>query len=101
MRSRTHRYIRYEDGSEELYDHRDDANERRNLAGNEGSAAVIEKLQKHFPTTEAKEAPDYYRGTTGETHDWKTKAAAEGDPDCVNAAKLKGQAWKAAAANLP
>ena len=46
------RYIRYADGSEELYDHQGDPNEWNNLAAGELNpvqAGVIERLKKHLP----------------------------------------------------
>lgn len=45
------RYIRYRDGSEELYDHSSDPTERHNLAGNTEYDSVIERLAKQLPTT--------------------------------------------------
>ncbi|MCA9270206.1 MAG: sulfatase, partial [Planctomycetales bacterium] len=41
VRSENWRYIRYADGSEELYDHRRDADERTNLAGDPAFKQVI------------------------------------------------------------
>ena len=46
-----YRYIRYEDGGEELYDHRNDPNEWFNIAGENASADVIEGLKKQLPAT--------------------------------------------------
>ncbi len=43
------RYIRYADGSEELYDHENDANEWENLASNPELTEVIAGLKKHLP----------------------------------------------------
>jgi arylsulfatase A-like enzyme len=47
------RYIRYNDGTEELYDHRVDPLERTNLAGKPEYADVKAKLAKHLPTKNA------------------------------------------------
>lgn len=49
------RYIRYADGSEELYDHQKDPNEWDNLARNLSpeQAAVIERLREHLPKANA------------------------------------------------
>jgi iduronate 2-sulfatase len=44
------RYIQYRDGSEELYDHRVDPLEHRNLAGDPLFAHVIKNMAKHIPT---------------------------------------------------
>ena len=43
------RYIRYEDGSEEFYDHRTDKNEWKNLAGNAQYQTTKEALKDYFP----------------------------------------------------
>lgn len=44
-----YRYIRYGDGSEELYDHQNDQNEWTNLADKPGLANVKAALAKHIP----------------------------------------------------
>ncbi len=49
-----YRYIRYENGDEELYDHRSDPHEWSNLAGRAELAEVKQRLAKHFPVTEVK-----------------------------------------------
>ncbi|MBI9018293.1 MAG: sulfatase [Phycisphaerae bacterium] len=49
IRSEHYRYIRYEDGSEELYDHRNDANEWHNLASNQKYLQIKEKLKAQLP----------------------------------------------------
>lgn len=49
VRSENWRYIRYADGSEELYDHRVDPGEFTNLAGDEKHANVKKKLSKWLP----------------------------------------------------
>ena len=55
-RSETHRYIRYRDGSEELYDLRNDPNEWNNVAGDPANEAIRLELAKHFPSVNADEA---------------------------------------------
>lgn len=45
------RYIHYFDGTEELYDHRNDLNEWTNLAGNPEYTAIKAKLKAHLPTS--------------------------------------------------
>lgn len=50
LRTQTHRYIRYADGSEELYDHRADPHEWTNLASRPESAALKQELAKRLPT---------------------------------------------------
>ncbi len=53
LRTDRYRYIRYEDGSAELYDHESDPNEWNNLAGNPEYTDLINSLKKSFPKTEA------------------------------------------------
>jgi arylsulfatase A-like enzyme len=57
VRSEAFRYIRYADGSEELYDMRSDSNEWHNLAGLPEMAAVLEAHRRWLPATSAKPAP--------------------------------------------
>lgn len=49
VRSRDYRYIRYADGSEELYDHRTDPHEWHNLAAREDQRAVIRAHARFLP----------------------------------------------------
>ena len=53
VRSEHWRYIRYADGSEELYDHRSDPNEWTNLVKNAMSAGVIREHARWLPKTSA------------------------------------------------
>ena len=57
VRTERWRYIRYADGSEELYDHDKDAMEWTNLAGKPEFAAVQKELSAHLPKQHAPEAP--------------------------------------------
>lgn len=61
VRSQHWRYIRYADGTEELYDHRSDPQEHRNLAGATGSDEIMHKHRKWLPTRDAVEVPDLKR----------------------------------------
>jgi arylsulfatase A-like enzyme len=56
VRSERYRYIRYNDGSEELYDHEQDPQEWTNLAGKPEHAAVIKQLAKWLPQDNVAEA---------------------------------------------
>lgn len=47
------RYIRYADGTEELYDVKSDPNEWTNLAGKPELAAVTQELGAYIPKAEA------------------------------------------------
>ena len=57
VRTEGWRYIRYADGSEELYDMRNDPNEWTNLAGEPAHAARIEELRGWLPSRNARPAP--------------------------------------------
>lgn len=57
VRSQRWRYIRYADGSEELYDHDNDPHEFTNLAGRSQYANVIADHARHLPRTEQPHAP--------------------------------------------
>ena len=58
VRSDDFRYIRYADGSEELYDHRVDPMEWTNLAGDEKYAGTKESLARWLPSVNVPEAPE-------------------------------------------
>lgn len=53
VRSENWRYIRYRDGGEELYDHRNDPGEHVNLAGDPQYAEIIEAHKKWLPENDA------------------------------------------------
>ena len=57
VRSERWRYIRYADGTEELYDHRDDPHEWTNRANDPGLAEVSREHARWLPATEAPPAP--------------------------------------------
>ena len=71
VRTERWRYIRYADGSEELYDHEIDPHEWTNLANDPGSKETLTRLKTHLPKTNARQVPgksrqlDRYRGTNG------------------------------------
>jgi len=67
VRSERWRYIRYADGSEELYDHTKDPHEWNNLAADPALAPVIESHQKWLPKTEAAQVPDLKANTKART----------------------------------
>lgn len=56
VRTETHRYIRYEDGSEELYHNAKDPFEWTNLAGNPEYSEVKRRLARWLPENEAPSA---------------------------------------------
>lgn len=58
IRSHHWRYIRYANGSEELYDHRKDPNEFTNLAGNDNLSAIKESLAARLPKRDAPLSPE-------------------------------------------
>lgn len=57
VRTETHRYIRYADGSEELYDMLQDPHEFTNLASKSKYTALRQKLAGFLPKNPAKPAP--------------------------------------------
>ena len=57
VRSERYRYIRYADGSEELYDHDSDPNEWKNLAKSDTHVSVRAELAGWLPDEDAPEAP--------------------------------------------
>src|SRR5690606_29562635 len=58
LRDERWRFIRYSDGSEELYDHKNDPNEWYNLADDSRYNEVKEKLAKWLPENEAPPVKD-------------------------------------------
>jgi arylsulfatase A-like enzyme len=57
LRSERWRYIRYADGSEELYDHQADEMEWTNLAGDPKYDGVKKDLARHLPDVNVPDAP--------------------------------------------
>lgn len=53
LRSEDYRYIRYENGAEELYDHRSDPQEWKNIAANPAHANVLKKFRNELPQGDA------------------------------------------------
>jgi hypothetical protein len=62
VRSEHWRYIRYRDGSEELYDHRRDPHEWNNLAADPKQEDIMQAHRKHLPKLEQ---PILGKGSTG------------------------------------
>lgn len=85
LRSERWRYIRYADGSEELYDLQNDPHEWTNLAGQAGQAAVIEAHKKWLPKIDRPPAPNSasrvltYDASTDEAL-WEGQRVRRGDP---------------------
>ncbi len=65
LRTSRWRYIRYADGSEELYDHEADPNEWTNLATVSRHRDTIETLRSSLPEVNAKDAPRRGGGEEG------------------------------------
>ncbi|MCH2383439.1 MAG: DUF4976 domain-containing protein, partial [Pedosphaera sp.] len=57
VRSSRFRYIRYADGSEELYDHKTDPHEWHNLAAKPEHKGTIAELREHLPKVNSADAP--------------------------------------------
>ncbi len=70
VRSERWRYIRYANGDEELYDHRDDPHEFRNLAADPEYAPVKARLSKWIPAESAPYAPRLQRSSFTQEFDW-------------------------------
>jgi arylsulfatase A-like enzyme len=63
VRDVRYRYIRYADGSEELYDHHSDPHEWHNLAGDAAYAPIKQRLAAHLPQKNAPDAPTQRRNS--------------------------------------
>lgn len=85
VRSERWRYIRYADGSEELYDAPNDPNEWTNLAGQPEHAAVIAQHKAWLPKIDLPPAPNSanrvltFDRSTDEAV-WEGKTVRRGDP---------------------
>ncbi len=85
IRSERYRYIRYADGSEELYDMQKDPNEWTNLAGNPQYADVIAEHRRWLPKPDRPPAPgSRHRVLTydpaTDTAVWEGKPVRRSDP---------------------
>jgi arylsulfatase A-like enzyme len=83
VRSRDWRYIRYADGSEELYNMRNDPHEWTNLAGDPKYKNIIEQHRNWLPQKNAKPAPgSRHRILTYENGvaNWEGEDIDPGDP---------------------
>ena len=84
IRSEKWRYIRYADGSEELYDMVNDPNEWKNLIGDSKYDKVVAEHKKHLPKANKKPAPGskhrilIYDGT--DTVNWQGEKVGPNDP---------------------
>ncbi len=75
-RSERWRYIRYSDGSEELYDHEKDPLEWKNLAGDPSLDGIKRDLAAWFPTNNVEDAPSSGKNKKSATNKRKNKRAA-------------------------
>ena len=62
LRTERYHYLRFEDGSEELYDHKFDPHEWHNLATSSDHSKLILRLRKDLPTDEAPYHPSVRKG---------------------------------------
>lgn len=62
VRSERYRYIRYDDGSEELYDHQTDPDEFANLASDDAYAEIIAEHRRWIPEVNAPNAQNRSQG---------------------------------------
>ncbi|QDT54059.1 Choline-sulfatase [Caulifigura coniformis] len=85
IRSTRWRYIRYADGTEELYDHQSDPNEWTNLAGRAEYASVVAEHRQWLPKIDLPPAPRSasrvltYDRSTDEAI-WEGKTVRRSDP---------------------
>jgi len=59
IRTKDYRYIRYFNGGEELYNHKNDINEHTNLANNAQHQKIKNKLKSHLPKNEKPMVSDF------------------------------------------
>ncbi len=78
LRSLRWRYIRYADGTEELYDHSVDPHEWANVAKNSAHDSVKARLAKHFPKKNAADAAYDPRKTRKAQKKKKRSGASKG-----------------------
>ncbi|APZ96001.1 sulfatase [Fuerstiella marisgermanici] len=62
LRSKRHRYIHYEDGTEELYDHEADLNEWNNLATSDTPPDILARFRRELPKHNAGYHPSTQSG---------------------------------------
>lgn len=75
VRSEHFRYIRYHDGGEELYDHRTDRHEWRNLAADPAYATIKAEHARWLPKTWARPVPGKKAFVfESATHTWKERS---------------------------
>lgn len=78
VRSQRYRYIRYDDGGEELYDHSTDPQEWHNLAADPKHSHVIEELKRWLPDEWANERPTKSRfAFEPSTYTWRDKKTGQ------------------------
>lgn len=75
IRDERYRYVRFKDGSEELYDHQNDPDEWANLAGNPDYDSVKQQLAAHLPLADA--PPSKVQNGNRPTNDHFKKAYEE------------------------
>ncbi|MEM8670700.1 MAG: sulfatase [Planctomycetota bacterium] len=78
VRSDRYRYIRYTDGSEELYDHASDPGEHRNLANDDAMETLKQTLANHLPKKMASPAATKKAYTFDPVHyRWREKKSGQ------------------------
>ena len=88
VRDRHWRYIRYADGSEELYDHRQDPNEWTNLAGQADISDIKTKLAAALPSADSEVTAT---SKTARSEEPKGKARGKGKGNGKGKDKAKGK----------
>ncbi len=86
VRTKDHRYIRYFDGGEELYNHLEDPNEWKNLANDEAFSTLKDELKSYLPKEEQTTVTDHISVWSVEGAD---KAKFRGENNKTNKKKKK------------
>ncbi|MCB1225098.1 MAG: sulfatase [Verrucomicrobiales bacterium] len=94
-----YRYIRYSDGSEELYDHQSDPNEWTNLAGEVGVSEIKQRLSSVMPAADTEVPSTSGEKKAKEKGSNKTPQTGSGQGKGKNKGKGQGKNAKKTQAN--
>jgi arylsulfatase A-like enzyme len=75
IRTLDYRYIRYSDGEEELYDHRNDSHEFKNLAKSPEYANILKQHRTHLPSNSVEPNPPVSKSALKKEEHKKKKLA--------------------------
>lgn len=102
VRDERWRYIRYADGSEELYDHQEDPQEWTNVADLPENEGVKKRLSERLPTTNAKDAANEKSAMAKKANPWKMSGTVmcDGKPAVGATVTMYGRGGKAKASGV-